>query len=263
MTRRAAARRQTRRSALSMVFMGFSLGKTRPGKPPARRGLARLALPVSMVLALARDEGIDDRRVALERLLRPDLQGGGEKPVVDRRLQRDNRSLLDGLPGLQPLVGLGHGVGNGGEDRRVARVELGRIDASRRGAGELAGCRRLQEDERADERLALSCGNGCLDQRVGLQGHLNRLLRVELAGVQLLLPAGPTAVPEEAVGVQVDDVAGVEPAIGVEHLGVLLRASPVASENEVAAHPEHTGVRLGVLLSLLEPDLRAGTWLAQ
>ena len=99
----------------------------------------------------------------------------------------------------------------------------------------------IEHDQRRDERALIADGSGLADER----DRLERRLEVGGADVlaagrddQLLLAVDDAQV---AVVVELADVAGVQPAVGVERLGGLLRVVEVADE-DVAAAADHLAV---------------------
>ena len=122
--------------------------------------------------------------------------------------------------------------------------------ASRPGGGRL----RVEHEQRGHVVAPVADRAGLADQRVPLQLVLDQGGRDVLAAGgddQLLLPVGDL---QEAVGVELADVAGVQPAVGVERLAGPLRVLVVAAHHQRAAD-QHLAV-------VGDPHLHAGERLA-
>ena len=96
----------------------------------------------------------------------------------------------------------------------------------------------VEGDQRADERPAVTDDDALVDEQVGAQPVLEHGRGDVLAArghQDLLLAPGD---PDEALVVDLADVAGVEPAVGVAGLGGRLVVLPVAGEDLAAAEEQ-------------------------
>ena len=108
----------------------------------------------------------------------------------------------------------------------------------------------VDRDQRRDERLTVADDEALADQRVRAHPVLEHGGGDVLAAgghQDLLLAPGD---PDEALVVDLADVAGVEPAVGIDGLGGGLRVGPVAGEDLAAL--EHDLAVVG------DPDGGAG-----
>ena len=96
----------------------------------------------------------------------------------------------------------------------------------------------VDRDQRGDEGLAVADDDALVDEVVGPDAVLEHGGGDVLAAgghQDLLLPAGD---PDEALVVDLTDVAGVEPAVGVLRLCGRLVVAPVAGEDLAAAEQQ-------------------------
>ena len=89
----------------------------------------------------------------------------------------------------------------------------------------------VRRDDGRDELVLISDQRNLRDEKVGLQLVFNGLRRNELAAgrfQQFLLAVGDV---KESVLIEVGDIAGAEPAIGVKALRVCFRLEPITCED--------------------------------
>ena len=160
---------------------------------------------------------------------------GSQSPADDRELLDllDARELRVG--GVDRLLdGLAHG-GLAGELLQRAALEVVLGGPQRREVG-------VEHDQRGVVGARVADRAGLADQRRGaLDRGLDVRRRHVLAGGvddELLLAVDDLQI---AVLVELADVAGVQPAIGVDRLGGLLGRAAVAEHHDLAAH-EHLAV---------------------
>src|SRR4051794_22130873 len=188
-----------------------------------RRSRSKLST-LPLVVVVVAIQGVDLFLEVLLDLLALDLQRGGELALFLRQLARQDRELLDLLDVREVLVGL--------VDRlldRVAAVVLvvvvGVLVAVDGHEGDEGGPV-VADHDRLRDLLAL--GDLLLDVRRGdvLAGR---------GDDDVLRAAGDL---QEALFVDLAEVAGVEPAVLVEHLLGLLIESVVTLEDVRAAHED-------------------------
>ncbi|AKZ55655.1 hypothetical protein SAM23877_2606 [Streptomyces ambofaciens ATCC 23877] len=172
------------------------------------------------------------------------LQAGGDLPVLDVEVAGQQTELLDGLPALETLVELldvavDHLDGHGRRDDLGVGLAL-----------QAVLLRPLHDRDlvEGDERRA-EVPVGAVDQDVGDVGADRLELALDLGRRDVLAAGGLDQVllavgdAQVAVGRELADVAGVEPAVALQHLGGLLGQLVVALHDAGAAQQDLAVVR--------------------
>src|SRR5215472_4490861 len=180
-------------------------------------GHSRLLLEHGTWLGDVGVQGLDDAAILLFHHSALELKRKGEGAIVKRKILGKQRETLDGFilremggealdfflnDGVRPRMGDQFGVGR----KFQTFIREPRSNGSR-----------IRHDERGDEFALITNNNVVQDVRAGLQNVFNRLRRDKFStgGLdQIFFAVGDVQI---AVGIQIPDVAGAEPAVLGKH----------------------------------------------
>ena len=167
------------------------------------------------------------------------LQRRRDVVVVGGEVDRQDDELADRLgPGDRLVRVVDRGLELGEQVRIISQVRRGRVGWLAVLLLPVLERLRVQRDQARDERLVVADDHDLADQRVRPQPVLEHGRGDVLAARgddELLLAAGDA---QEALVVQRAEVAGVQPAVGVERLLGRCLVLPVAAEDDLAAEQD-------------------------